>query len=135
MLYRAVMGLLVILAGGAAAFLGWGREALNNRDFPLQEPFELVVVLAGPPDEDGGRVAAPGVEPGRAHAPPGRGGEARDHARVREGPMVGIGARGGERRPSRAARPGRARGARSTRPTRAATRSTSPTGRSRSVAP
>lgn len=58
MLYRAVMGLLVILAGGAAAFLGWGREALNNRDFPLQEPFDLVVVLAGPLDEDGGRVAA-----------------------------------------------------------------------------
>lgn len=61
MLYRAFMGLLVLLLGGVAAFLGWGREALSNRDFPLQEPFDLVVVLAGPLDEDGRRVAA-GVE-------------------------------------------------------------------------
>lgn len=58
MLYRAVMGLLVLLLGCVAAFLVWGREALSNRDHPLQEPFELVVVLAGPLDEDGRRVAA-----------------------------------------------------------------------------
>ncbi len=58
MLHRAVMGLLVLLVVCVAAFLGWGREALSNRDFPLQEPFELVVVLAGPLDEDGHRVAA-----------------------------------------------------------------------------
>jgi hypothetical protein len=61
MLYRAVMGLVVLLLVCVAAFLGWGREGLSNRDFPLHEPFELVVVLAGPLDEDGLRVAA-GVE-------------------------------------------------------------------------
>jgi hypothetical protein len=61
MLYRAVLGMLVLLLGAAAAFLGWGREALCNQDLFLQEPFELVVVLAGPLDEDGRRVAA-GVE-------------------------------------------------------------------------
>lgn len=58
MLYRAVMGLVVLLAAGVVAFLGWGKVALSNRDFPLQEPFELVVVLAGPLDEDGLRVSA-----------------------------------------------------------------------------
>ena len=58
MIYRAVKGLLFLLLGCVAAFLVWGREALSNRDHPLQEPFELVVVLAGPLDEDGRRVAA-----------------------------------------------------------------------------
>ncbi|MCU0560496.1 MAG: YdcF family protein [Desulfobacterales bacterium] len=58
MLYRAVMGLLFLLLGCVAAFLVWGREALSNWDHPLHEPFELVVVLAGPLDEDGRRVAA-----------------------------------------------------------------------------
>jgi hypothetical protein len=48
-------------AGGCRGLSGMGPRALSNRDFPLQEPFDLVVVLAGPLDEDGRRVAA-GVE-------------------------------------------------------------------------
>ncbi len=55
---RTVMGLVGFVLVAVAAFLGWGREILRNHDDPLREPFVLVVVLAGPLDEDGGRVAA-----------------------------------------------------------------------------
>lgn len=65
MLVRAVKRLLVVVLVAAVAFLGWGRELLRNHDDPLREPFGLVVVLAGPLDEDGGRVAA-GVALARA---------------------------------------------------------------------
>jgi hypothetical protein len=55
---RVVMGVTVVLIVGLAAFLGGGHQFLCHRDGPAPGPAELVVVLAGPQDEDRERVAA-----------------------------------------------------------------------------
>jgi hypothetical protein len=54
---RVVMGVTVVLIIGLAAFLGGGHRFLCHRDGTPPGPADLVVVLAGPPDEDRERVA------------------------------------------------------------------------------
>jgi hypothetical protein len=55
---RVVMGVTVVLIIGLAAFLGGGHRFLCHRDGTTLGAADLVVVLAGPPDEDRERVAA-----------------------------------------------------------------------------
>jgi len=62
---RVVMGITVVLIIGLAAFLGGGHHYLCHWDGAVPSSVDLVVVLAGPPDEDRERVAA-GVALARA---------------------------------------------------------------------
>ncbi len=55
---RVVMGVTVGLIIGLAAFLGGGNRFLCPREGTVPGSAELVVVLAGPLDEDRERVAA-----------------------------------------------------------------------------
>jgi hypothetical protein len=55
---RVVMGVTVALIIGLAAFLGGGHRFLCHREGTLPGAADVVVVLAGPPDEDRERVAA-----------------------------------------------------------------------------
>ena len=55
---RVVMGVTVGLITGLAAFLGGGNHFLCHREGTVPGSAELVVVLAGPLDEDRERVAA-----------------------------------------------------------------------------
>jgi hypothetical protein len=55
---RVVMGVTVVLIVGLAAFLGGGHHFLCGPDGPAPGAADLVVVLAGPLDEDRERVAA-----------------------------------------------------------------------------
>ena len=55
---RVVMGVTVVLIIGLAAFLGGGHRFLCHREGTLPGVADVVVVLAGPPDEDRERVAA-----------------------------------------------------------------------------
>lgn len=55
---RVVMGVTVVLIVGLAAFLGGGNHFLCQREGTVPGSADLVVVLAGPPDEDRERVAA-----------------------------------------------------------------------------
>jgi hypothetical protein len=55
---RVVMGVTVVLIVGLAAFLGGGNRFLCHREGTVPGAADLVVVLAGPLDEDRERVAA-----------------------------------------------------------------------------
>ena len=55
---RVVMGVTVVLIIGLAAFLGGGHPFLCYREGTGPGTADLVVVLAGSPDEDRARVAA-----------------------------------------------------------------------------
>lgn len=62
---RVVMGVTVVLIIGLAAFLGGGHHFLCHREGTVPGSADLVVVLAGPLDEDRERVVA-GVALARA---------------------------------------------------------------------
>ncbi len=55
---RVAMGVTVVLTVGLAAFLGGGNYFLCQQDGAALGSADVVVVLAGPPDEDRERVAA-----------------------------------------------------------------------------
>ncbi|MBI5578602.1 MAG: YdcF family protein [Deltaproteobacteria bacterium] len=55
---RVAMGVTVVLIIGLAVFLGAGHRFLCHQDGTAPGPADLIVVLAGPPDEDRERVAA-----------------------------------------------------------------------------
>ncbi len=57
-MYRLAIGLSVALVVAAAAFFIWGNDFLCAEDVPAEDEADLVVALAGPPAEDGLRVAA-----------------------------------------------------------------------------
>jgi hypothetical protein len=55
---RGVMGVTIVLIVGLAAFLGGGHRFLCHREGTAPGAADLVVVLAGPSDEDRERVVA-----------------------------------------------------------------------------
>jgi hypothetical protein len=57
-MYRLAIGLSAVLVAAAAAFFIWGHDFLCVAEAQPPDRADLVVALAGPPSEDGLRVAA-----------------------------------------------------------------------------